>query len=310
MRTLSPVWTLGVRYVAIVICSLSMRVYGWSADGHRLIGVTVSDHLTPELSQHMAMMGQILMSAFGGENSPLTAGCNASQRPICFMSVWPDTVKDVSFQGLLERSGRQVPDSLHSFATNKSASWHYSNVFLDAKSLGVLSACSRYNSGVLLDVLPLLEAAIDLRQKDLVQAIYLSFWLHLMADGHQPLHLLSFSDRDCRHDAGGNGICAVRRGGRCKTSLHALWDSGGGFFDQPGDVAVTQVGPYTPDSLQIEALSLVSDLYLREGEYATDAYFNVVTQHAAERTSKAASRIAAHLNRRWIEDVISFKHDD
>lgn len=115
---------------------------------------------------------------------------------------------DLASAGVWADAVRDAPEWAHT------KPWHYINVG-DRESL---AAASRRGGNVLSEVARAEGELADERRPIAQRAAALRFFVHLLADLHQPLHVGRAEDR------GGNTLDV--RWGEKRMSLHELWDGG------------------------------------------------------------------------------------
>jgi hypothetical protein len=203
----------------------STPAYAWDELGHRVIARLAWDHMTPAAR---ARAVELLQSAPPGSGiaalRPETGAVEERMREwFVRASVWPDLVRD-----------REHPGSEYSHSD-----WHYVNFFWTPGPNGPVDRPDIPRAGLLIDQLQRISRSLtDPSVPDSAKAVDLAWALHLVGDGHQPLHNNArITPEDPEGDRGGNSF---RLAGLYPSSnLHAYWDGlvGPAFPWRPGDRA-------------------------------------------------------------------------
>jgi len=170
------------KFVAILVCTAICTApqlsYSWGKTGHRTVGELAERYLTPEA---LAAVHEII----GSDNH------------LWELSNWPDSI----------RSDRD--NWSHTFP------WHY--VSIDDHE-NIHGEFPRNDKGDILSAMEEMERKIidkSLSREERWQA--LAFYIHLVGDVHQPLHVGN------RQDRGANDVKVTWFGE--PTNLHSVWDS-------------------------------------------------------------------------------------
>ncbi|WP_394203660.1 S1/P1 nuclease [Marinagarivorans algicola] len=178
-----------------------------------------------------------------------------SYEPFALAAVWPDTRRDSTLHALFNRyAGGAMPPIFKPYAAHKTANWHYVNQqYWDSTSRSLVQVntpkarCHTRVNGDLARVWPALLTAYQQAPSAAERGFWMAFISHLLADAYQPLHGLAALNNNCQHDAGGNAHCLatakhanIQKKGRCKLSLHRVWDAGFGIF------TAATLGPIKP----------------------------------------------------------------
>lgn len=189
----------------------------WNGAGHRLVATIAWDNLdnstrqaaTELLRTHPDQDRWLLKSRYYPAESP---------DYVLFVeaSTWADDIRrDPRFEGAGSSSTLPgFPDM------ERHGEWHYDNLPLQGKP-------HHSPDGQLTARIHSLTAQLGDRHLSSTQRAYALTWLlHLVADIHQPLHVVSRYNGEGRGDEGGNGL-AVRDNLNPRhpnTNLHAYWD--------------------------------------------------------------------------------------
>lgn len=189
----------------------------WNGTGHRLVAAIAWENLDALTRQKAA---ELLRAHPDQEHwllkSPYYPAESLDYVLFVEASTWADDIRrDPRFEGADSASTLPgFPDM------ERHGDWHYDNLPLQGKP--------RHNPGGQLTA-RIHNLAIQLGDRRLTpaQRSYALTWLlHLVADIHQPLHVVSRYDVEGRGDDGGNGL-AVRdtlNPRHPNTNLHAYWD--------------------------------------------------------------------------------------
>ena len=213
--------------------------FSWSAKGHSFVSMQAQSYLNKqdlvylnELTRHL------LKSSKMGGSASNSASYNKSQLPNSFerLSSWPDQIRDKSLQDIFAEYNEVVPDNLWLYKKYNTSDWHYSNFYIYASSKERFK-CNLKKKGRLEERLLVLHETLQEDLSKTQEAIVLAFFIHLLQDMHQPLHLLSKVNGACSSDLGGNKACLKkgkpfvgRSKKRCRKNLHSLWDQGFDVF--------------------------------------------------------------------------------
>jgi hypothetical protein len=185
-------------FALAIACAASAVVYGWGAQGHRLVALVAENHLTPAARKNV----QVLL----GDES------------LADVAVWADEYlqgnNQTSFWHYVN-----IPADARGYDRNR-----------DCPRQPGVSAGGRGDAwrDCVVDRIRYNEERLADRSLDRAdRAVALKFLVHLIGDLHQPFHALGV-------ERGGNGIpvsvfgsptCGYPDGTRFSCNLHALWDS-------------------------------------------------------------------------------------
>lgn len=279
--------------VGVLVAFCCANAYSWSARGHNQIAVQAFAQL-PALQQQA--LAELLAQGPWVDKSNMPPPALVARA-----AVWPDRIRDISVKRLFQRYGSgQVPKPLRPYTERDTSAWHYVNSRFLSPADEVLAAgktdgaCSPKAQGELHHVWPKLLHAYGEAGDGSDRAIVLAFILHLGADGYQPLHVFAALDRRCEHDRGGNRFCVERRGTRCHTNLHQLWDRGFGVFTSDWYQPVAFTGEITRLQRGAElTVAFAGEIYPADSAGAQAAGYR---RQAAKRVRQQARESVAHLH--------------
>ncbi|HEU4561735.1 MAG TPA: S1/P1 nuclease, partial [Longimicrobium sp.] len=160
----------------VAVGMMSRPAYAWDELGHRVVARIAWDRMTP---QARASAVRLLMAAPAntGLRELVPAGLSADEHGrelFVIASVWPDVIRSRSHVG-------------NRYAHSD---WHYVNFFWEQRSPGgPITDRPDRTDGQLLNQLPgLVRTVGDAQATDSARAVALAWVLHLVGDGHQPLH--------------------------------------------------------------------------------------------------------------------------
>jgi len=202
----------------VAVAVMTKPAYAWDELGHRVVARIAWDRMTP---QARASAVRLLMAAPANsglrELMPATGPDDERARELFIMAaVWPDIIRSRTYVGNRYAHG----------------DWHYVDFFWEQRVPGgpAIDRPDRMD-GHLLDQLPGLAATVANPQAgDSARSVALAWVLHLVGDGHQPLHnssRISPAPQDSAGDRGGNLFLLA--GLYPRNNLHAFWDSLVGF---------------------------------------------------------------------------------
>jgi hypothetical protein len=288
-------------------------VHAWDELGHRVVARIAWDHMTPAARARAiellmaAPQDAALLELFPRDGRPL----EVRQREYFIMaSVWPDLIRGSRFPGAAGQS----------YAHSE---WHYVNHFWEQPRPGArgVPRPDMGRAGLLVEKLqefdgPLGDASRPLPER----AVELAWVLHLVGDGHQPMHNSArVTPQEPEGDRGGNLFLLNGR-----LNLHSYWDRQAGpsfpwtrgdtsSADYVGSIAQRVVARHPLSSVrhrlhpgEVERWSLegaeiaMRHLYpanLRRGEAPPRSYRAMAQRIAAERLAMAGYRLADYLNR-------------
>jgi hypothetical protein len=288
-------------------------LHAWDELGHRVVARIAWDHMTPAAR---AKAVELLMAApadaallelFPRDGRPLAI----RQREFFIMaSVWADLIRPGRFPGA---PGAEYARS----------DWHYVNHFWEQSRPGARGVPRRdlAVAGLLVDRLREFDGPLgDDSRPAAERAVELAWVLHLVGDGHQPLHNSArITPVEPEGDRGGNLFLLHGR-----LNLHSFWDrlAGPAYPWAPGDTSsAAYVGsiadrivamhprasfegrlhPGNPERWSLEGAEIaMRHLYpadLRRGERPPPHYVHMARRIAAERLALAGYRLADYLNR-------------
>jgi hypothetical protein len=196
----------------------------------------------------------------------------------------------------------------NSRAIRGSAGWHFVNVRISARHYDARDCPP---SGCVVSKIPEFRAILRDRNAPLARRrLALRFFIHLVQDLHQPMHVAD------RNDRGGNNL-QLRYGRYTNTNLHQVWDSG--LFSQCyrnenellGDLEALARGPNSHDwlpgriedwadeSLEVARRAYLvpgTNITLRSGDAIGREYERLNLPLAVDRLARSGVRLAALLN--------------
>jgi len=292
-------WPISRLLLATVICLASTQAQAWNAAGHRLSATIAWRQMdTTTRNSIGALLAHHPDHALWLKRAPTLDPAYAA---FLEASTWPDDIKrDKRFHDSNEEATPTLP-GFSEMARHRR--WHHVDY-----PLGSHAGAHRGN-GMLDRQLPLLvdnlkaPAAIPAQQ-----AIDLAWLIHLVADAHQPLHVVSRYDASGRDDGGGNALWIENpfHPRRTSMTLHAYWDDLPGPPWLRGERLEAAAGALTknggrPASLGTSTLWLAESRALAEkvayagleGEVPTLSadYHEKATQTARERVALAGRRL-------------------
>jgi hypothetical protein len=189
-----------------------------------------------------------------------------------------------------------------------SAAWHFVNVRISARHYDPRDCRS---SGCVVSKIPEFRAILTDQSAPLARRrLALRFFIHLVQDLHQPLHVAD------RNDRGGNNL-QLRYGRYENTNLHQVWDSG--LFSQcyrnenellrdlealahdprSRDWLNGRIEDWADESLEVGRLAYLvpaTHITLRSGDAIGRSYEKINLPLALDRLTRSGVRLAALLN--------------
>ena len=176
---------------SILLFSLSLPAFGWSLEGHRLVGELAERQLSPAARTEVAQL-------LAGEAEPTLAG----------VAGWADEIREDPSSALGKRSRR----------------WHYLNFPRGADCRYEPARDCPGGDCVIAAIAAQRAILADPRKPQAERRDALKFLVHFVGDVHQPMHA-GFGD-----DRGGNEFQINYRGRGARhrdgdgTNLHSIWD--------------------------------------------------------------------------------------
>ena len=209
---------LGLASLCLMSAWLAQPALAWNAAGHRLSARIAWQQLDPDTRQKIAR----LLAQHPDHQRWIARAKGGSPESAAFIeaSTWPDDIKkDARFYD----AGQEEPTlALPEFPDRqRHRDWHYIN-----RPLGQPAKEPR-SFGQLEQRLGVLASQVgDAKAEDRQRAYALPWLIHLVADAHQPLHVVSRYDAQGRGDEGGNRLSIEHpfHPRRSSMSLHAYWD--------------------------------------------------------------------------------------
>lgn len=201
--------------LALAICALwTTPAYAWDELGHRVVARIAWDNMTPAARTRAV---QILRAAppltgLAALMPPAGVGTEEERMRDWFImaAVWPDIIR-----------GRGMPNWVYAHSD-----WHYVNFFWQVGPDGrPVDRTDIPRAGQLIDQAQRIAGELgNPSVPDSAKAIDLAWALHLVGDGHQPLHNNArITAQDTAGDRGGNEF---RLGGIYPyNNLHGYWDA-------------------------------------------------------------------------------------
>lgn len=292
------------RLFLLVVAMLALPaapVYAWNGAGHRLVAAIAWRKMTPTarlaaanlLRQHPDYLKWSPRSYRGNHDADYQAFLEAS--------TWPDEIRhDRRFDNHPQPGGRPLPGFPD---MGRHADWHFVNIPLGGRGSAVAE-----------------RGEIDTRLESLLHSLdnprapyraYALPWIiHLVADVHQPLHVVSRNE-----DEGGNRqpILDPRRHPP-QGNLHSFWDQLPGHSSLRGERLERQadallygfpgvslgggVAAWRDESVRLAGELAYPPGGLREIPVISDAWRDRAHAAANRRLVEAGLRLADQLNRR------------
>jgi hypothetical protein len=261
----------------VVLLALAAPAFGWSKQGHQLVGELAERDLTPATRAEVARL-------LAGEAEPTLAG----------VSTWADEIRAQS-----RSTGNPLGE--------RSSRWHYVN-FPD-KGCNYVAARDCPDGNCVIGAINAQRAILADRSQPLqARRDALKFVVHFVGDAHQPMHAGLASDR------GGNNFQLNYRGkGSPKgegTNLHGVWDYWllrSANLDNPAYTTKLLQNPL-PEGTRLAADNpaaewtlescrlIASNALYPSKRRITDAYLDLHRPTAEARVRQAGARLAALLN--------------
>ncbi len=206
---------LGAVALSLLLLAASAPALAWNAAGHRLSAAIAWRAMAP--ATRAAVAGLLAAHPDYARWTARVGEGDAGYAAFLAASTWPDDIKrDRRFH-----DDTAVPtDVLPGFPDMaRHRRWHYADVRLDDGR--------RTGKGELDRRLPQLAATLrDARAPTAARSYALPWLIHLVADAHQPLHVVSRHDADGDSDDGGNALWVETplHPRLREMSLHAYWD--------------------------------------------------------------------------------------
>lgn len=234
---------------AATLLLTSLPAPAWNAAGHRLTAAIAWRQLDTDTR---TAVGRLLAAhpdreRWRNHRAEKDGGTNNDYSAFLEASTWADDIRrDRRFHDADEAPTPLLPGFPD---MQRRRRWHH------ADETPSVSKRPAYPAGELARQLPRLLQTLGDRQRPPTEHAYALPWIiHLVADAHQPLHVLSRHDADGRSDRGGNELWVeTPEHPRLRAmSLHAYWD------DLPG-----------PPWLRGERLERTADALIREWPVTT-----------------------------------------
>ena len=264
-------------FSAVILLAFAAPAFGWSKQGHQLVGELAQHDLTPTARAEVDRL-------LAGEPDPTLAG----------VATWADEIRAES-----RRSGHALGE--------RSSRWHYIN--FEREGCDYVPARECPGGDCVIGAINAQRAVLaDPAQPLQARREALKFLVHFIGDAHQPMHA------GFRHDRGGNNFQLNYRGKGSPdgegTNLHGVWDywllrSGG--LDNDGYTRKLLQSPLPPDPAvgadnpaaewTIESCRLIAEVSAYPPRRRIgDDYLDLHRPTAERRIRQAGARLAALLN--------------
>jgi hypothetical protein len=265
---------------------LPSQAIAWSAQGHRIVAHIAYAQLTPTAKKRVDYLIQMPIKGY-----PLYG------KTFIASSTWADQIRKAP-----------LPEA------KKFKSWHFINIPFSTNPALVLPKISQNN---------LLQALNENRQvlenptaSSSEKAFALRFFIHLVADAHQPLHCgVRITSKFPKGDQGGNSFPIntphTSRNILYSDNLHGLWDSGLGLFQKRNKNLARQIESQYPAQQygkfikETNPASWVKECHeigktiaynIGEGETPSAAYIQKGQDVTKEQLAIAGYRLGGQLN--------------
>ncbi len=211
-----------LNYLALVFGLFFItQVFCWGYQGHALISELAYRWLPAKDKLCVNRYANVFLSDLSPKFQAKLKNYYSDTQPLSRLSALPDTWREKSLTRLFQRFNAQLPVVLLPYREGTTRSWH----FFDQ---AYPSRCAIVNEENAAKMLGVLQQAWWQTSNDHDRALLLILIAHLVGDLHQPLHTLSYADKQCHIDYGGNTYFVMTDSG--KRSLHQLWDRGLGYL--------------------------------------------------------------------------------
>lgn len=262
---------------ALLLLAVAAPAFGWSKQGHQLVGELAEHDLTPAARAEVQRL-------LAGEPIPTLAG----------VSTWADEIRAQS-----RTTGNPLGEL--------SSRWHYIN--FDRPGCDYVPARECPDGNCVIGAINAQRAILaDASQPLQARREALKFVVHLVGDAHQPMHA------GFRHDRGGNNFQLNYKGkGSPKgegTNLHGVWDywllqsanlDNAAYATRllqspvPADPARDADNPAVEWTL--ESCRLIASVEAYPPRHRiTDAYLDLHRPTAEARVRQAGARLATLIN--------------
>ena len=262
---------------ALILLAVAAPAFGWSKQGHQLVGELAERDLTPAARAEVQRL-------LAGEPNPTLAG----------VSTWADEIRAQS-----RTTGNPLGEL--------SSRWHYIN--FERAGCDYVPARECPGGNCVIGAINAQRAILaDASQPLQARREALKFLVHFVGDAHQPMHA------GFRHDRGGNNFQLNYRGkGAPKgegTNLHSVWDywlvQSAGLDNAaytarllqsplPEGTRLATDNPAAEWTLESCRLIASESAYPRKRRI-TDAYLDLHRPTAEKRLRQAGARLAALIN--------------
>jgi hypothetical protein len=270
--------------ITLFLLTLTSNSYGWGRVGHMMVADIAYAKLQPQVKAKVDTM----VSDFTKEYPDFTTFAQ--------IATWADAIKGQSI--------------------NVFSHWHYYNAGISDDGTPVKDESNTDNA---LWAINQIEPIIKNDQVNhFDRARFLAFYIHIVGDLHQPLHVVErFSKENMDGDEGGNLYpIQYQIKSFTITNLHGLWDYGMGLFDNsltPEDIKAlettittqypetyfgAQVNDLDPKDWVAEGVQVSKFVYSTpENKVPEQAYIDTGKQIAEQKIALAGYRLAALLNK-------------
>jgi len=317
IKLVGEAWKVVLRCVTLALLILSLSLLpqpalAWNTAGHRLSALIAWQQLDQNMRQRITHI--LVRHPDYNRWIARSKGIDFEAAAFLEASTWPDDIKnDPRFYDVDEDVATPplpgFPDKL------RHRDWHYINRPLAHTPKGL------HSFGQLDTQIEILSKLIgDTKQGHEQRAYALPWLIHLIADAHQPLHVVSRYDAKGRGDEGGNRFFIEQPlySRRSSMSLHAYWDDLPGPPWLRGDrlekLAASIVAFHPPPAARgntdlwlQESWVIASDKAYPAGDdpvsTLTAAFHAQAYALAQQRIAEAGYRLAARLKELLREDV-------
>lgn len=285
-----------------------MASFAWNWQGH--VAITELAYHTLDVDTK-AKLDKIINSLDKSDQDLLANLRKRFQGPInklALLSILPDKWSIFNTRHFFENLDVALPKALYQYADTQVAKLHYADQPYPEYDCKIPSPNVE-------DFIPQIEQALMAAKDDKTKMVLLILLSHFVGDIHQPLHVISHVDKECKSDLGGIKFCVQRgKGGRCAYNLHYLWDSSMFFFSRRMQVKkIDKIlsEEYPSDHFtkkQIENSDIktwAQEVYeytpfiysIKQDKGLPDDYKNKAMMIAKERSALAAYRLANLITR-------------
>lgn len=210
----------------ITITLLPTASFAWDFTGHVVIAQMAYNNLTLPEKQQAQQLAEIIFNQLPAAEQAKLNRQFSNASIFAKVAMLPDTWRTWKLKTIFTDFSASVPTQFDMDANDSTRTWHYINLPYPTSS-----NCHLIETQNVVWAIDQLEKSIPATRDQHAKAVEMVLLEHFIGDDFQPLHDITYVNKNCQGDEGGNDFCLrANAQGKCTKNLHSLWDSAVGYL--------------------------------------------------------------------------------